>query len=102
MICRSSGCTAWLSAASSAWNTRGMMQPRLVDGAEHGGDAGRRLAAPVGTGQQVEAGLRAVHRADLAEGVGPLIGGLEDEEALAEIGHLDDHGSRERSSTPKP
>ena len=70
------------------------MQPSLVDERNVALMPGRRLALPVGTDQQVEALLGAVHRADIAERIGALIGGLEHEEALAEIRHLYDHGSR--------
>src|SRR6185369_9603320 len=45
---------------------------------------------PIGPDEEIEAGLCAVHRADLGEAVGPEIGRLIDPVALAEIRNLDD------------
>ena len=59
--------------------------------AEHLGDAPGRLALPVGTDQQVEAGLGVVHLAELHETVGAQVDRLVDPEAIAEIRHLHHH-----------
>ena len=59
--------------------------------AEARGDPRRRLAVPIGAGQQIEARLRTVHRAKIGETVGPEIGRLIDPIALAEIRHLHNH-----------
>lgn len=56
--------------------------------AERRGDAVRPLALPVGSDEQIEAGLGVVHGAELGEAVGPEIGRLIDPIALAEIRHL--------------
>ena len=50
------------------------------------------VAVPVRPDQQVEAGLGAVGLAELAELVGALVVEGVDPEAVAEVGHLDDHG----------
>ena len=49
------------------------------------------MVVPIGADQEIEAGLGAVHRADLGEAVGPEVGRLIDPVALAEIRNLNDH-----------
>ena len=85
------GWIACLSSGVSSWKTRGATKPVLV---------GERntLVMPFGTSpcqfgpdQQIEAGRRAVHLAELHEAVGAQIDDLIDPEAVAEVRHLDHH-----------
>ena len=87
------GRTDWmarLSSGVSSWAMRGAAKPVLVV-------ARKTLVMPFGTSpcpvrpdEQIEAGRRAVHLAELDETVGAQIDDLIDPEAIAEIGHLDD------------
>ena len=54
-------------------------------------DAGRLLALPVRTDEQVEAGLRLVGLAELGELVGARVVERVHPETVAEVGHLHDH-----------
>ena len=68
-----------------------MMVPILVEARNVAVIAGGRRPLPVGADQQIEAGLGAVHGAEIGKAVGPDVGRLKDPEALAEVGHLNDH-----------
>ena len=60
-------------------------------GAEDFGDALRHVAFPVGTGEQVEARLRAIHLAEVDETVGARVDDLVHPEPVAEVRHLEHH-----------
>ena len=59
--------------------------------AEHAGDVVRLVIVPARADEQIEAGLGAVHGAEVGEAVGPEIGRLIDPITLAEIGNQHHH-----------
>ena len=77
------------------------------DGAEIGRSAEAccdpvgKIAAPVGTDEQIEAGLRPVHGPDVSVSVGPLVAGLKDIEAIAKVRNLYDDRLASQIEDPK-